>query len=152
MSVTAPPSPTSFGAPLIGQTEKALNAILTRELTGTGLSEHHWVCLTLAIKLVDGGLPSRHEIVARVGEALKLEKPEADALVAELADAGLLKAAGSRAEASDAGRRLHGEVRGAVTQITERLWGDLPAQDLEAAAQVLGTVLVRANAELLRPQ
>jgi hypothetical protein len=35
-----------------------------------------------------------------------------------------------------------------VTEITQRLWGDLPAEDLAIAGRVLGTVLVRANAEL----
>jgi hypothetical protein len=41
-----------------------------------------------------------------------------------------------------------GEVRTAVTQITERLWGDVPAEDLATAGRVLSTVLARANAEL----
>jgi hypothetical protein len=54
----------------------------------------------------------------------------------------------ARVEARDAGRQLHAGVRGAVTAITERLWGDLPQEDLESAGRVLATVLARANAEL----
>ena len=36
----------------------------------------------------------------------------------------------------------------AVTQITQRLWGDLSVGDLATTGRVLSTVLARANAEL----
>lgn len=36
----------TFGTRLIGQTEKALNAILNRELEGTGVTEPQWVTLS----------------------------------------------------------------------------------------------------------
>jgi hypothetical protein len=49
---------------------------------------------------------------------------------------------------TDRGQRVHGRVRAATTEITERLWGDLPADDLATAGRVLDTVLARANAEL----
>jgi hypothetical protein len=48
---------------------------------------------------------------------------------------------------TDAGHQLHVRIRTAVTEITQRLWGDLPTDDLATAGRVLGTVLVRANAE-----
>jgi hypothetical protein len=51
---------------------------------------------------------------------------------------------------TDAGRRLHSQVRTAVSGITQRLWGDLAAEDLATAARVLSTVLARANQELSR--
>ena len=47
-------TPTAFGPALIGQTEKALDAILVRELDGTGVSAAGWVVL----KLADG--PGEH--------------------------------------------------------------------------------------------
>jgi hypothetical protein len=37
-----------------------------------------------------------------------------------------------------------------VSAITRRLWGDVPAGDLEAAGRVLSDILVRADAELAR--
>ena len=40
----------------------------------------------------------------------------------------------------------HGSAAG--TQITQRLWGDLPVEDLATTGRVLSTVLARANAEL----
>jgi hypothetical protein len=39
-----------FGAQLIGQTEKTLNAILFRLLDGTGLTEPQWIALVLACR------------------------------------------------------------------------------------------------------
>src|SRR5262245_33530504 len=40
--------PTPFGAQLIGETEKTLNALLRRSLEGTGLTEPQWVTLRVA--------------------------------------------------------------------------------------------------------
>lgn len=49
---------------------------------------------------------------------------------------------------TDAGQQLHTRIRTATTQVTQRLWGDLPVEDLATAGRVLSTVLARANAEL----
>jgi DNA-binding MarR family transcriptional regulator len=139
----------TFGTPVIGQTEKALNAILGRQLAGTGLSEPQWVTLTMT--LAGGGTVDRDQLVGRVADVLKVSEAEAKARITELAAAQLLQASGddgSTVELTDAGQRLHGEIRTAVTQITQRLWGDLPAGDLATAGRVLSTVLARANAEL----
>jgi DNA-binding MarR family transcriptional regulator len=145
MTTTTP----TFSAPVIGQTEKALNAILDRQLAGTGLTQPQWVTLTLTV--MSGGSVDRHELTGRVAVALKVTEAEAQARIAELAAAQLLQGPdgqGSPVKVTEAGRQLHGEIRSAVTQITERLWGDLPAQDLETAGRVLSTVLARANTEL----
>jgi DNA-binding MarR family transcriptional regulator len=141
-------SPT-FGTPVIGQTEKALNAILARQLAGTGLTEPQWVTLTLTV--MSGGTVDRDELTDRVAGALKVSDAQAQARIAELAAAQLLQAPDgeeSPVKLTDAGRQLHGQIRTAVTQITERLWGDLPAEELATAGRVLSTVLARANAEL----
>jgi hypothetical protein len=141
----------TFGPPLIGQTEKALNAILDRQLAGTGMTEAQWVTLTLTVA---GGSADRGQLIGRVVAALKIRDAEADSLIAELAAAQLLQASddgdASRVEVTDAGRQLHGRIRAQVGESTERLWGDLPAEDLASAGRVLSTVLGRANAELAR--
>ncbi|MDQ6806148.1 MAG: hypothetical protein M3065_14585 [Actinomycetota bacterium] len=49
---------------------------------------------------------------------------------------------------TDEGQRLHGRIRAATTETTERPWVDLPAEDLATAGRVLSTVLSRGNAEL----
>jgi DNA-binding MarR family transcriptional regulator len=137
-----------FSPRLLGQTEKALNAFLLRELDGTGLTEPQWVTLTLA---ATGGECDRGQFVDRVAGVLKVDRPRAGTLTAELVEAGLLAAAGAEGsgiEVTEAGERLHRRVRAATTAVTGRLWGDLPAEDLETAARVLGAVLERADAEL----
>jgi DNA-binding MarR family transcriptional regulator len=134
---------------VIGQTEKALNAILGRQLAGTGLTEPQWVTLTLTVN--SGGTVDPDQLIGRVAGALKVSEAEARARLTELATAQLLEAPGgegSPVKVTDSGQQLHTAIRAAVSQITERLWGDLPAEDLATAGHVLSTVLARANAEL----
>jgi hypothetical protein len=145
MSTTTP----AFGAQILGQTEKALNAILDRQLAGTGLTEPDWITLTLTA--ASGGTLGRDQLESRVAGALKVSPAMARARIAGLAAGQLLETGGGdepQVTLTDAGRRLHGQIRGAVTEITERMWGDLPAGDLVTAGRVLSVVLARANAEL----
>lgn len=137
----------AFGTQVIGQTEKALNAILDRRLAGTGVTEPQWVTLTLAV--VSGGSIETDQLINRVGGSLKVGEADAKALVTTLTTAGLLAAAEEGGvTVTDAGRALWTRIRTAVGQITHDLWGDLPTDDLEAAGRVLNTVLTRANALL----
>jgi DNA-binding MarR family transcriptional regulator len=141
----------TFSTQLIGQTEKTLNVILDRLLAGTGLDEPQWVTLTLAV--MSGGPVERATFVGRVAGSLKVGDAQARRSLNELAAAGLLEAPdvdGASVRVTDAGRELHGRIRGTVSEITERMWGDLPPEDLAAAGRVLTTVLERANAELAR--
>jgi DNA-binding MarR family transcriptional regulator len=134
---------------VIGQTEKALNAILDRQLAGTGLTESQWVTLTLTI--VGGGAVDPGQLADRVAGALKVSEAEAQGRIAELTDAQLLESTGSKGspvKVTDSGHQLHAQIRASVAEITERLWGDLPAEDLATAGRVLSTILARANAEL----
>jgi hypothetical protein len=145
------PTTPMFDAQLLGQTEKAANAILDRLLAGPGLSEPEWVALNLALMGRDALL--RAQLVDRIQGALKVRQAEAEALIAGLADAHLLSLPdddSAPVTVTDAGRRVHAEIRAATTEITRRLWGDLPSEDLAAAGRVLSTVLARANAELAR--
>jgi DNA-binding MarR family transcriptional regulator len=139
---------TTLSPQLIGQTEKTLNAILYRHLAEAGLDEPQWVTLTLAV--MGGGPAGRDQFARHVASAAKFDETDVHKRIAELVDAQLLTvSAGDDAQVAvtEAGRELHARIRAINTQLTERLWGDLPAQDLEATARVLGTVLQRANAE-----
>jgi DNA-binding MarR family transcriptional regulator len=145
MSATSP----IFDAQLLGQTEKACNAILERLLAGTGLTEPQWVSLTLTI--VSGGSVDSSQLTDRVAGALKVSEAEARARISELVALELLQAPadeGAPVKVTDAGRQLYARVRAAVNQLTKRLWGDLPTEDLATAGRVLSTVLARANAEI----
>jgi hypothetical protein len=137
-----------FGTQLIGETEKTLNAILEGQLAGTGLSEPAWVTLTLAV--MAGEPLGREELAGRFAGALHISADQARARLAELDSAGLLQDDAGAVAPSEAGRTLHEGIRANVGEITQRLWGDLPAEDLAIAARVLGTVLERARAELAR--
>lgn len=144
------PTPT-FGTQIIGQTENALNAILDRQLAGTGLSEPQWVTLTIAVMSAES--VDRARFISRVAGALKITDAEAQAQIDSLAAAQTLEVPesdGSPVSVTEAGRQLHARIRTAVAEITQRLWGDLPADDLATAGRVLGIVLERANAELAR--
>ncbi|MEU7871454.1 hypothetical protein [Dactylosporangium sp. NPDC049140] len=128
----------TFDAQLIGRTEKALNAILDRLLAGPGLTEHQWIALTLTVN----GRGS-------IADALHVDAATQRRLLAELAAAGLVRlGADGSAEATDRGRETWREVRAAVLEVTQRLWGDVPEADLATAGRVLDTVLHRATALL----
>lgn len=145
--MTAPSSVHAFGTPVIGQTEKALNAILQRQLAGTGLTEPHWVTLTLAV--VSGPTLPAKQLTDRVVGAAKLSEAAAAELVIDLDAFGLLRvASGGSVTVTDAGHKQWSAIRAAITTITDGLWGDLPAEELAIAARVLSTVLGRANALL----
>jgi hypothetical protein len=49
-----------------------------------------------------------------------------------------------------AAQQLHSRIRAAITEITQQLWGDLPAEDLATAGRVLAIITERADAELAR--
>jgi DNA-binding MarR family transcriptional regulator len=137
----------AFGTQLIGQTEKALGAILDRLLAGTGVSERQWVALR--ITAMSGGTVARDELIRRVAAALKVTRNEAGARIDELAAAGLVDlSADAPAALTAAGQELHDRILGGTSAVTQRLWGDLPADELETAARVLATVLARAYEEV----
>ena len=130
----------AFGPQLIGRTEKSLNALLDRQLAGTGITEPQWVALTLTVT-GDGA-----DVVERVRDALKVDAATSRQRLAELAAAGLVHTTAAGAvEATELGRARWEEVRAATAQITRRLWGDLPEADLAVAGRVLNTVLARAD-------
>jgi hypothetical protein len=139
----------TFGAQLLGQTEKAANAILDRLLAEPGLTEPQWVALTLGV--ASGGTVERDEFVNRVSGALKIAEAGAQSLLADLAAAQLLDVPDdgqAPVRVTDAGKQLHATILARVGEVTDRLWGDVPAEDLATAGRVLSTVLERANAEL----
>jgi DNA-binding MarR family transcriptional regulator len=140
------PANATFTPRLIGETEKTLNAILDRHLAKSGLTEQHWITLQLAV--MGGGSIARSALIRQVSSAAKFSEEDLEARVSELIDRQLLDDSGaSEVTVTDAGKELHAEIRSANAELTERLWGDLPAAELETTARVLATVLERANAE-----
>jgi DNA-binding MarR family transcriptional regulator len=134
-----------FDQQLIGQTEKTMNAILDRLLAGSGVSEPEWVTLVLSAR--GDGIVQYDELRGDVAGALKIDRSTAANQVQGLVGKGLLDR-GSTVRLTAAGRQLVDGIRTQTGAITHRLWGDLPAADLEVAGRVLQTVLERAEAEL----
>jgi DNA-binding MarR family transcriptional regulator len=140
----------AFGTQLIGRTEKALNAILDRQLAGTGITEPQWVALTLTV--VSDGSVTGDVLVARISDALKVDEVAVRERIAELAAAGLVQTTGDgTVKATEKGEAQWGQVRADIARITQDLWGDLPEAELAVAGQVLNTVLTRANTVLSHP-
>ena len=134
-----------FSPQLLGQTEKALNALLLRELAGTEVDQPQWIALTLAVQS-DGAL-TRRQLTDRVAGALQVDAEQAGKHLHALTSAGLLVDDG-RPQPSLAGHTLWNRVRAFTMTVTQELWGDLPAEDLDTAARVLSTVLGRAGSRL----
>ena len=140
------PANTAFTPRLIGETEKTLNAILDRHLAGGGLTEQHWITLSLAV--LSGGSIDRDELVKQVSAGAKFSEDDVQARISELVDRHLLNESDSpEVTVTDAGKEVHTRILSANVELTQRLWGDLPERDLEISARVLATVLERANAE-----
>lgn len=144
------PAYPTFSTRVIGQAEKTLNAILGRELAGTGLTEPQWVILTLAV--TGGGAADRDRFTSMVADALKISEAEAKARVANMVTAQqlIITGQGSAVTVTGTAQQLHSRIRAAITEITQQLWGDLPAEDLATAGRVLAIITERANAELAR--
>ena len=144
------PAHPTFSTRVIGQAEKTLNAILGRELAGTGLTEPQWVILTLAV--TGGGAADLDLFTRMVADALKISEAEAKARVADMVTAQQLNITGQGSAVTVTGtaQQLHSRIRAAITEITQQLWGDLPAEDLATAGRVLAIITERANAELAR--
>jgi hypothetical protein len=140
-------SPT-FSAQLLGQTEKAANAILFRLLGESDLSEPQWITLQLIV--TNDGSVKRDRLVRMVAGALKVTEAEAQVPLAELAARELVDASDAAVTLTQTGQQVHAGIRTAVAEITQRLWGDLPEEDLAAAGRVLSAVLARADAELAK--
>ena len=135
---------------VIGQAEKTLNAILARQLAGTGLTEPEWVILTLAA--TSGEPPGRDQFTRTVADALKISEAGARARIGAMVTAQQLQITGegSAVTVTGAALQVHERIRAATVSITQQLWGDLPAGDLATAGRVLAIITERANAELAR--
>jgi DNA-binding MarR family transcriptional regulator len=130
---------------VIGQAESALGAILDPILAATQTSFPQWLVLTVTAG--SGGTLERDQLVGRITNARKLDAADVLTAIRELTEAGLL-AGTQQVSLTDAGRARYQQIRGRIEDVTGRLFGDLPASDLETAGRVLSIVTARANAEL----
>ena len=145
------PTYPSLNPQVIGQAESALGAILDPLLARTGTTFNQWLVLT--VSAASGAAIDRGQLLTRITGARKIDDPAVLTAIAELTSAELVQALpgeGSRIGLTEAGQARYRSIRTALGEVTSRLFGGLPAEDLATAGRVLSTVLARANAELAR--
>jgi DNA-binding MarR family transcriptional regulator len=134
---------------VLGRAENAHRALLDRILSATDISYSRWVALTLTA--VSGDDIDRELLVMRLADALKIDAEAASGVVAELTESQLLdggQADSVRVGLTESGRARYRQIRGAVHDVLERLYDDIPADELATAGRVLTLITARANAEL----
>jgi hypothetical protein len=133
-------------APIIGQTENALRALLGRALQGSGLDYHQWVALRVASTSTP---PLGHtELRDRLQDGLKIDPSMADEAIDGLATRGLLFVSAEGVTASDEGATLYQRLDADVRRISAQVWKGIDGADLVAAYRVHSVVTERANALL----
>jgi DNA-binding MarR family transcriptional regulator len=137
----------------IGQAEKATRAVLDRLLAETGTDFYGWVILN--VLETSGSALDQDELVGRVAYGLKIDESTVHTALADLVDQGLIGRTPSAATSPEitltpAGNTRFHQVRDGIGQLTQRLYGGLPTEDLATAHRVLAAVTERANAELAR--
>src|SRR6201999_2843643 len=108
-----------FGPALIGQTEKALDAILRRELAGTGASPTGWVLLKLAEGA--GGRLGRQGLVDLAAAEAKVEPATAEPEIENVVFLGLNAADGAEVALTLDAREQQARVVGTSDEIRARL-------------------------------
>ena len=149
MTNPSTPAPAALTGRIIGQTENAIRAVLDRLLAETGTTFHQWVVLQLAATEAD--IPAER-VVAQLVDGRKVPVAVAEQALADAEAAGLTvpgrSPAGLTVTLTPAGRERYERIAAGIAVIAARLYGDLPAADLETTRRVLTTVTERANAAL----
>lgn len=129
----------AFSTQLIGQTEKALNALLRTVLIDRHLSEREWVALRLT---------SQFDGPDTLVETIRDRAQFADAadLLSGLEGRGLVV----DDALSAAGADLVAEISREIRTLTEPIWASIAPADAEAAARALDSVLAQTRALLNR--
>jgi hypothetical protein len=129
----------------IGQAQRAIGALLDRQLAAAGLPFADW---TILFTLEASGPLAAEDLVARQVDGLKIPESEARATLDRMVDGGMLAPEGDGLAPTAAAEGVFRPIRDNVTRLTVELYGDLPAEDLEATRRTLAEVTRRANAKL----
>ena len=100
-----------------------------------------------------GSAVQQEQLVRQISGALKLEEPTVLATLGELTTLELVTTPPgdpTRVALTMAGDAQFHRLRQRIDSVTERLYGDLPVDELATTRRVLGIVIEQANAELER--
>ena len=142
-------NPPALTGQAIGEAAKATNAVLETLLAEVRTSFLSWVALNVLTSA--GAVMPQDALVQRMTGGLKVDAEPVLATLDELEVARLVTRAGDAEPAVELtadGIALHRRIRTGIDQITERLYGDLPPDDLATTGRTLATVTQRANAVL----
>ena len=130
---------------VIGQAHYATRALLERAIGPLGVSFGQ----VLALNVLADGPVERGHLVHRITSTLKVDEPDVHEVIAGLVDADLAQVDEPAPRVlTDTGHATQRGIADAVAGITDRLYGDIPADDASAAARVLTLITHRANTEL----
>jgi hypothetical protein len=133
---------------IVGQAEKAHNAVLDRVLAGTSLDEHQWITLQLAIAA--GGAVTASQLVSTVSGAAKFTPAAINTAIDALTGSGYLNRADDELTVTASGTALVSELRAKVTDFIGTAYGQIPADDLATAGRVLKSITASLSEELAR--
>lgn len=126
----------------LGTAERTLQALLQTQLRKVGLSFPEWVVLTILHS--SGSLP-----LANVIDALERgqigDRDGVDALVARMAERGLIAPAEFGMSITPLGAELYLPLRHDVDSLTAEIVAGIPADDLDATRRTLDEVTRRAS-------
>ena len=132
----------------IGQAERATRAVLDALLEETATTFHQ----SVALDVLAAGLTSDwDQLVGQMASRLKIDESIAVSTVEQLDELGMVTTTASEprsVELTNAGQDRYQQLSIGVEGITQRLYGDIPVDDLATAHRVLVLVTERANAEL----
>lgn len=133
----------------IGQAERALQSVLNRIISQTGITFVHWATLTMIAR--SGETAQRELLVKEVSNALKCDASMVLGALEALTSQGLVTASPDNSTnilfTKDGDVQFH-QLRQRIGQVTERLSNGLSESDLAATHRVLSTITKRANEEL----
>jgi hypothetical protein len=130
----------------IGAASRATGALFQRLLARIGTEFNGWVMLN--VLATNGASLTREDLVNRVAQGLKIDAGEAADSLDKIAHSGLVRDVDGAVALTNAGTGRYKEISDGAGAIAQRLYGDLPAEDLAAAHRILVEVTERANAEL----
>jgi DNA-binding MarR family transcriptional regulator len=137
----------TLNSQIVGQAHYATRALLERELARTGNT--FLQSMTLNATAAQGGTADLDAIVHRLTSSLKIDETKALATVAELIDAELLERVegeANRVALTGPGRTFQARIAALGAEFGARVYGGIPAPELEIAARVLTEVTARADA------
>jgi DNA-binding MarR family transcriptional regulator len=124
----------------IGQTERAMQQLLTAVLASTPLpSTEHWVALTVVTNA-----PIAPD-TTRLAAALRSSEPSVASVVSDLETLGLVALRDAWLPTA-AGRILFEQVSARIQELTAQLSDGLDPVDVDTARRVLATITERAGA------